>query len=76
MLSSKIIVEEIVLHQIGLGNNIDATSTEFSAASEENSWKLENFTTWLLSEANDIQVGAKVMVESYQKCPHPGSSGA
>ena len=39
-------------YQIGLGNRADVTS-----ASQGTSWDLESFTNWLLSEANDIQVG-------------------
>jgi len=41
--------------QIGLGNNTDRTSSDFSGASQDTPWTLENFTNWLLSEANDIQ---------------------
>ena len=51
--------ETVVLHQIGLGNNTDRTSSDFSGASQDTPWTLENFTDWLLSEANDIQVLAK-----------------
>ena len=50
---------EMFSFQIGLGNNTDRTSSDFSGASQDTPWTLENFTTWLLSEANDIQVPAK-----------------
>ena len=54
MFSSETVLEDC-LYQIGLGNNTGVAS----GARQDTPWTLESFTTWLLSEANDIQVPAK-----------------